>query len=218
MIERLSWHNAQAIKKLLVQVQQDELFLGTTDTVLGLMGNITQKVQDKIDNVKQRKEKPYVILQDSMSKVAKLARMDSIHIERFLQLCWPGPVTVILPKHEDAPDYAGSHETVAIRIPQHTGLLALLKELPLGLYSTSANISGEPIPSSIAEVTQSIVEACCCFIESGKHEEVPSTIIDCTQGELRIVREGAYPIERLLDLYKQTSNPSILSLKGENSG
>ena len=206
MIQKLYWNEPEDIKKVLAHIKAQHLFIGSTDTVLGIMGNVNEHILKKIDNVKMRREKPYVILVDSIRKVGSISDIKNFHIEKFLRLCWPGAVTVILNKKEGVPDYVSSASTVALRIPDHEGLKELLSHLPYGLYSTSANVSGDPIPDTINEVSQRIKDTCHYFINDGKQEKVPSTIIDCSQGDMRIIRPGAYPIERLQKLYHQAAD------------
>jgi L-threonylcarbamoyladenylate synthase len=202
----LKWHcskDVTALKRFLIE---NKLFIGSTDTVLGLMCKVDVSAKRIIDNVKIRSGKPYVILVDSMEKVSKLCVINQT-LTTFLTACWPGPVTVILPVSQDAPEWMKELETVAIRIPDHKGLQSVLSNLPFGLYSTSANISGEPVPRSFNEVAQQIKDACVCYIddETGCND-VPSTIIDCTQDSFRVIRSGAYPIERLQELYNRASD------------
>ena len=206
MIERICWSKPEDIQKLLVSLQQDYLFIGSTDTVIGLMGNVDERVLKKIDNVKNRQRKPYIILVDSIRKAKALSSIKNFHIEKFLRLCWPGAVTVILNKKRDVPDYIGSVAKVALRIPDHEGLKELLSQLPYGLYSTSANVSSDPVPATIQGVSQRIIDACHYYVDNGMQNGLPSTIIDCSEDTLRVVRPGAFPIERLQQLYHQAAD------------
>lgn len=207
MIQALHWTKSEDIQKLVSAIKQHDLFIGSTDTVIGLMGNVDPFVLKKIDNLKSRRDKPYVLLVDSMEKVEALCSIQDSRMRAFLKRCWPGPVTVILPKSPHAPAYMGASSTVALRIPEHSGLQAVLSQLTYGLYSTSANISGEPIPHGFEEIAPKIQDACqyylCNDLPNGY---VPSTIIDCSKQGIELVREGVYPIESLLALYHQNSD------------
>ena len=113
--------------------------------------------------------------------------------------CWPGPLTLILKAKPDLPDFMKSPEgTVGLRMPNHKGLLELLARFE-GLFSTSANRAGEPVPQSIDEIDPEIMDAISYLIVDREQTPsmVPSTILDCSRDEIRIVRKGAYPIEKL---------------------
>lgn len=207
MIKILKWHNFKDIIELKNSLIENKSFIGTTDTVLGLMCKVNQDAKAALDKLKIRSEKPYVVLVDSIEKVEKLCIVTTPRIRSFLSLCWPGPVTVILSMRKDVPQWISARATVALRIPDHVGLQALSADSPWGIYSTSANISGESIPKNIDEVAQSIKDACAYYVDDEfQHEELPSTIIDCSQDDFRVVRVGAYPIERLQELYDRSSD------------
>lgn len=200
----LDWNNAADVHLLLAAVKEDRLFIGSTDTVLGLMGRVSMPVKIQIDRLKVRSEKPYIVLVDSIQKVEKWCAVDE-HIKRFLSSCWPGPVTVILPMRVGD---ERSKDTIAIRIPNHAGLLSLLKHIPQGLYSTSANISGYAVPHTIEDVASVIKEGCAYVIKDDSYSgnDCASTIIDCSQGDFKVVRSGAYAVEILQNLYNKALN------------
>lgn len=205
MVKMLKWYCSKDVADLSRFLIENKLFIGSTDTVLGLMCKVSASSKSLIDSVKIRSGKPYVILVDSMQKVSAICVINS-KLRSFLAACWPGPVTVILPVNKGVPDWMKEMGTIAIRIPDHKGLQHILPDLPFGLYSTSANISGEPVPRSFNEVAQQIKDACACYIDDEYDcKDVPSTIIDCSQDGFRVIRSGAYPIERLQELYDRAS-------------
>lgn len=206
MLKILKWDQARDIIELKRFLLENKIFIGSTDTVLGLMGKVDESAKERIDNVKIRSGKPYVILVDSLEKVSKLCVVNH-NMRSFLTACWPGPVTVILSLKEDVPEWMKGLGTLAIRIPDHKGLQNVLSDLPFGLYSTSANISGDPVPRTFDEVAEQIKNACVCYIDDEAGcKDLPSTIIDCTQDGFRVIRPGAYPIERLQELYNRASD------------
>ncbi|MEX0849318.1 MAG: L-threonylcarbamoyladenylate synthase [Candidatus Dependentiae bacterium] len=196
MESELKWYIPADCLLLKKAVEQGDLFIGSTDTVLGLMGAVSPDTIKEIDSLKQRKEKPYLVLVDSIEKVSKIAYVKP-QIKKGLEELWPAPVTVILPKSKLAPSFVGSEQTVAVRIPNHLGLCSIIKDLPYGLLSTSANISGEPVPYSFSDVSDSIKEALRFYIEDGQKDMKASTIIDLTGDTLKVIREGTYPIEKI---------------------
>lgn len=197
----LSWNNKKDIKSLVASVLKNELFVGTTDTVLGIMGNVSPLARERIDKAKVRVEKPYVVLVDTFCKVEWLCGIDVASTHSFLKQCWPGPVTVILKVKPELQQRFGVNGTVAVRIPNHQGLQQLLGDLPYGLYSTSANISGQPVPGVIDQVDQSIKDSAVYYIADEHVASQPSTIIDCSDNSFKVVREGLYPIETLRQMY-----------------
>ncbi|HIG42116.1 MAG: L-threonylcarbamoyladenylate synthase [bacterium] len=74
---------------------------------------------------------------------------------KMLKAAWPGPVTYLLPRSSDTPDYiAGQHDTVAVRVSDHPVVRAICKQVEGPLVSTSANPSGKVAATSALRVRQ----------------------------------------------------------------
>lgn len=196
----LSWTQENSIPRLLNAFSQNYLVVGTSDTVAGFLAPLNQTGFNALNMIKGRQEKPYLILIGNVSAVAALAENYSLQVEKLVS-CWPGPLTLILRAKKAVPDYMKSKEgTIALRMPNHAGLLALLQELP-GLFSTSANKAGQPVPTSIDAIDPDILNNLDLVVNDGEQggpiSTVPSTILDCTGDVVKLVREGAYSLERL---------------------
>jgi len=99
-------------------------------------------------------DKPLPVVVAHTAQLADLGIDPDLPILSRLTACWPGAVTVVLPLRDDAPELAAAAvegRTVAVRIPAHDALRALLAELG-PLTATSANVSGEPPVVNPAEV------------------------------------------------------------------
>lgn len=109
---------------------------------------------------------------------------------RFAERFWPGPLTCILPKRQGLPPAVSATPTIAVRIPNHPDALALLRAAgPLAV--TSANISGQPSPSSAQEVFNQLSGRIPFILNGGNTPGgIPSTLVDCTGSEPVILREG----------------------------
>lgn len=105
---------------------------------------------------------------------------------------WAGPLTIVLRRTEAsrAWELGGDPGTIGVRMPHHPMALAVLA-LTGPLAVTSANRSGEPTPSTcegVVGVFGDLVEMYLCADEP--LEGSPSTVVDLSQGEPRIVRRG----------------------------
>ncbi|MDR3647423.1 MAG: L-threonylcarbamoyladenylate synthase [Candidatus Babeliales bacterium] len=199
----LHWNNPESINILKVSLESKKVALTTTDTILGLLATTDKEGSQALDSLKNRCLKPYIVLLDSVDKAFLYAQITNEKIIQFIKLCWPGPVTIIFKSNKSGNFYLKtSSDTIGIRIPRHSELLKLLSHFD-GLYSTSANISGQAVPKSISEVNSEIIDAVGCIVveDDVNIETVPSTILDCTADKIRVIREGAYPIDKLEKLY-----------------
>jgi tRNA threonylcarbamoyl adenosine modification protein (Sua5/YciO/YrdC/YwlC family) len=193
-------------------LQSGKVIAGTTDTIFGLLANLTYESFLALNIIKGREQKPYIILiknADSLSHFVSI-RNDSysnFHIEKLIQQCWPGPLTLIFKAKADVPSFMKAADgTIALRVPKHEGLQQLLAQKD-GLFSTSANRAGQPPAKTIQELDEQIKQSInYAVIDKGyeQHEQFPSTILDCTTDKIKVVREGMYPlsdIKTIVSLY-----------------
>jgi len=110
---------------------------------------------------------------------------------------WPGPLTILVPKRADLPSAVSATSTVGVRVPDHEVARALLR-LAGPMAVTSANISGEQSPVTAREVYEQLRGRIPLIINGGETPGgVPSTLVDCTVSELKILREGPISWEEL---------------------
>lgn len=204
---RKHWANTPSIELLRAVLQNDKIVVGDSDTVVGFLAAPTEKSKTLLDATKRRADKPYIILIESLAKLDLFVDpAESASVRGVLEACWPGPLTVIFRAKRDLPEYLKSPEgTIALRVPAHAGLQKLLAHFS-GLFSTSANISGQPVPETVADLDPEILARVAYVIadavesaagvqrEKRAQRKAPSTIIDCTGPEIKIIREGAYSI------------------------
>lgn len=113
---------------------------------------------------------------------------------------WPGPLTCVVPKKQTLPPAVSATATVAVRIPDHADARALL-HLVGPMAVTSANISGEPSPSTAREVYDQLAERIPLILDGGPTPGgIASTLVDCTGDQPVILREGPISLQQLLDV------------------
>jgi L-threonylcarbamoyladenylate synthase len=104
---------------------------------------------------------------------------------------WPGPLTLVLPKHPALPVSVSAAGTVGVRIPDHTAARLLLR-LAGPLAVTSANISGQANPSTADEVFAQLGGRIALILDGGPTPgSVASTVVDCVGPEPQILRLGS---------------------------
>jgi len=110
---------------------------------------------------------------------------------------FPGPLTCLIPKQPTLPESVSATDTVGVRVPDHEVARALLRTAgPMAV--TSANISGQPSPSTAQEVFAQLGGRIDLIIDGGTTPGgVPSTVVDCTSKELKILREGPISMEEI---------------------
>jgi L-threonylcarbamoyladenylate synthase len=124
--------------------------------------------------------------------LAQLADLVEIpaELERWLRTVWPAPLSVVLPSRRRL---AAAGATLAVRVPGHELLRALLEHTG-PLTSSSANRSGAPPATSADGVDEAFGERLDLLLDGGATPGgLPSTLIDATGNDLRVVRAGAWP-------------------------
>ena len=106
---------------------------------------------------------------------------------------WPGALTLVIPARPGLGADLGEDElTVGVRSPDHPVPLALCAASG-PLATTSANRHGEPPLVTAEAVAQSFGEAVPVVLDGGTCEGSPSTVVDCTGQQLKLLREGRIP-------------------------
>ena len=105
---------------------------------------------------------------------------------------WPGPLTMILPRHRRVADVVtGAQETIGLRCPGHPLALQVLRAFGGGLAAPSANRFGRISPTTAAHVREEFGDSVAVILDGGECEiGIESTIIDLTSGQPRILRPG----------------------------
>ena len=206
MMQTIFWGDTGVISEINRAFSACKAVVATSDTVLGLLAPCTKAGFQVLNNIKCRYKKPYLVITGESEGVFVWSTIaaDS-HLFRFLASCWPGPLTVILLAKKGLPSFMkGPGGTIAVRVPDHAGLRRLLVHHS-GLFSTSANQTGKPVPKNPGELDQDIIDAVPYIIQGDemdtRSDVLPSTIIDCTGAVPRVVRVGAYSVAQLEQQY-----------------
>ena len=172
-----------------------------TDTVYGL-GALTfnEDAVSRLSEVKGRVvEKAIPILIGDMSQLELVASGVNTQCEKLAMRFWPGPLTIVLPRHPSIPDAVTPLPTVGVRIPNFLPTIELLK-LTGPLAVSSANLTGRN-SSSTARGVQAQLDGLIPLILDGGVTPggTPSTVVDCSQGRPVILREGPISLEQILN-------------------
>jgi len=171
-----------------------------TDTVYGLAVDPTRPgATDRLFEAKRRpRDVDLPVLVATPEQALLLATAVPVAATRLMDRFWPGPLTLVLPR---APEFTGDlgedEATVGVRCPDHPVPRALCAEVG-PLATTSANRHGEPTHETAAAVADDLGEAVAIVLDGGACTGSPSTVVDCTGLEPRLLREGRVPWAHVL--------------------
>jgi L-threonylcarbamoyladenylate synthase len=145
-----------------------------TDTVYGLCA--LPEHEGVLYELKGRdRSKPVALLAaDVDALAAAVPNVDRSVLDRYL----PGPYTLVV-------------GAVGVRVPELPLSAAEVVRSVGVVAATSANLSGGPDPRRVEEIPEQIRAACGAIVDVGELPGVPSTVIDVTSGEPRVLRQGA---------------------------
>jgi L-threonylcarbamoyladenylate synthase len=164
-----------------------------TDTVYGLTALPTEEAAARLYELKGRSTvQPTALLAAEVDALlAALPELPRAPLDALL----PGPYTLVLPNPAARFPWltGGAPGPIGVRVPELPGpSRAVVVEVGLVL-ATSANDPGGPNPSTLAAVPARIRAGCGAELDLGPLPGTPSTVLDLTGSEPRVLREGAVP-------------------------
>ena len=166
-----------------------------TDTFYGLGANpLNSGAVARIKKLKDREgSQPILLLIADASDVDHLIVEKSEDFELVARSFWPGPLTIIGRAASKLSDeLTAGTGTVGVRLPNDEDVRVLLRVCGGALTATSANLSGDPPARSAEEVADYFPTGIDLIIDGGEVVATePSTVLDLSQPEPRVIREGA---------------------------
>ena len=198
MFVELFPHNidSRKIKELVSLLRKGGVIVIPTDSVYSFACDLHNKQgMEKLaalKNIKLNKAR-FSLLCADLSNISEYTKPLERKVYKALNKALPGPYTFILNASNQVPKLFGNkRKEIGIRVPDNAIALELAKELGNPLVVASIHDEDEVLdysadPLSIYERFENQVDA---VIDAGYGNLEPSTIIDCTSGEIEVVREG----------------------------
>lgn len=172
-----------------------------TDSSYALVCHLDDKnAADRLRRIREVDDKHHLtLLCRDLSELSSYAKVDNLQY-RLIKQATPGAYTFILEATKEVPRRLShpSRRTIGLRVPDHAVTQALLAELGQPLLATTLIPAGESMPlndpQEIREQYERLVDA---IVDAGACAMQPTTVIDMSQGDIVIVREGAGDLARL---------------------
>jgi L-threonylcarbamoyladenylate synthase len=191
----------QALPAVAAHLHRGGLLAYPTETVYGLGSRPRDADVAALAALKGRqREKPFLLLV-SNRRMAELHGLVFTEAANALAAAfWPGPLTLVLAGGEGRlPDMLrGPEGGIAVRWTSHPAMEQLIEALGHPLTSTSANLPGGPTAPGAAAIaatfTAAVANGTLLVLDGGTLGNVPpSTVVDCTRPQPRLIRDGAIP-------------------------
>jgi len=175
-------------------ILDDGIIAYPTETIYGLGANaLSNFAVQRVFDVKGRdRKKPILVIIKNRNQLEGLVDHIPSTAEKLMDAFWPGPLTIIFKASPHVnPILMGLGGGLGIRIPNNQICLKLLELCNVPLTSTSANLTGQNSPLSIADVQEAFQNKLDLYIDGGiSSNRIPSTVLDMTMERPVIRRRG----------------------------
>lgn len=196
--------NEKVIQQVVDVLKKGGIIIYPTDTVYGMGCDISNsKAIDKICKIRGIKPEKanFSFICYDLSHISDFTRQIDNETYRVIKKALPGPFTFIFNANKNVPKLLSSNKkTVGIRVPDNAIAREIVKMLGNPIISTSIHDDDEIIeystdPELIHEKYEDIVDL---VIDGGYGDNEPSTIVDCSEGNFEILRQGKGDLDLFL--------------------
>lgn len=203
-----------AVEAATLAVNQGQLVVIPTDTVYGIGADAfsPEAVAALLSAKGRGREMPPPVLVSSAHTLDALAVDVPEWARALVAAFWPGPLTLVCHQQPSLQwDLGETRGTVAVRMPDHEVALAVLERTgPLAV--SSANLSGRPAALDVGEAEEMLGASVEVYVDAGRTPgSTPSTIVDVTGDDCRVLRLGAVGVAELASVVE----PHGVTLSGE---
>jgi tRNA threonylcarbamoyl adenosine modification protein (Sua5/YciO/YrdC/YwlC family) len=192
--------NPKEIRKVVEVLRNGGLVIYPTDTVYGLGCDINNmKALEKVARIKGVKleKSNFSFICHDLSNLSDYVKQIDTATFKILKRALPGPYTFILPGSKSLPNPFKKKKTVGIRVPNNKIALEIVKQLGNPIISTSIRDEDYVLeyttdPELILEKWDKLVDL---VIDGGYGDNEASTVIDLSEAEPKVVREGKGSLE-----------------------
>jgi len=197
--ETIPFDHPQAFQRALDVINTGGVIAFPTDTVYGIgVSTFQERAIEKIYGVKGRSHlKAIPILIGDLEDMDQVTNPLTPTLKKIVRNFWPGALTLVLPRLPSLPGNLSPSPTIGVRNPDHQLMRELLR-ITGALAATSANLSGEPSALTAEEVLTQLDGKIDLILDGGNSPGgFASTVLDCTGGEPKILREGPVTQEEI---------------------
>ena len=192
----------EAVQAAAEDIAHGKLIVYPTETVYGIGADIYN--ESAVKSLYIAKKRPFDMpLSVAVSDKAMLEKVAVLNenADRLIKAFLPGPLTIIIKQQPDVPDIVtSSSQKVGIRIPDNRFALELVRRTG-PIVATSANLHSRPDSVDVDAAISDFGGAVDTYIDAGPCTlGQPSTIVWLMDKEVEIVRQGAIPADKILEV------------------
>lgn len=191
-------------------VRAGSLIAFRTDTFYGLGADpFNRRALQQLLALKGRPDgKPILLVVSDETEVARFSSHRTKLFDALSARHWPGALTLVVSARADVPEeLTAGTGTIGVRLPADEAVRELVRACGGALTATSANLAGAPPARTAQEVARAFPDGLALIVDGGAtHTEEASTVLDVSQSEARLIREGACSWRELQETIKTVSS------------
>ncbi|MFD3165955.1 L-threonylcarbamoyladenylate synthase [Herpetosiphon sp. NSE202] len=201
MMTKLVAFDDHGLALALERFHQGQILCFPTDTVYGIGGSALDEAA--LGQVFAAKARPATValpvLLADIGDLAKVAHTIPDLAWRLAEAWWPGGLTLVLPALANLPNILTADKaTIAVRVPNHAQLRKLIGQFGTPIAGTSANLHGQPTPSTAQGIAEQLAGRVPLVLDGGiATGDQPSTIVDLSGERPSILRHGVISAAQL---------------------
>ena len=191
--EQLAMFLKQNLKDCVATLKKGGVIVFPTETLYGFGVDIdNSSAIDRLLALKQRPENmPIAVAVTNIEQARSVAEVTGL-AEKIIEKCLPKPITILVPVNEGIDQrLTGGSPLIGLRFPDEPVTRTIIEEFG-PITATSANVHGEPAPTTIEPVFDRFGSEIELYIDTGSSKlGEPSTVIDTSGDTIKIIRDGA---------------------------
>ena len=211
-----------AIHRAAACIQAGGVVAFPTETVYGLGADaLNERAVAQVFAIKQRPAfDPLIVHIAQVGAVSRYASGIDDRARILMQRCWPGPLTLVLPKQPVIPDLVTAGlGTVGLRMPAHPVALSLLRAVGTPIAAPSANPFGYVSPTTAQHVQDTLGEKIELILDGGPcRVGLESTVCALSSEEAVVLRPGGLSVEEIEALIGPVRLPSSIDADPRSPG
>lgn len=194
-------YNIEDLEEIKNDLLNSKIVAFGTDTVFGLACVYDdEEAIEKVFNAKNRDYSKALPMMCSTFEMINSVAHVSLKAKGIMETFMPGPITIIYKKKDVIDDKVTSGlKTIGIRMPNDKWILDLINLVGKPLLVTSANLSNEPNLYKWQDVKEKLAGRIDGVVKKDASGDLASTIVDCSNEEIKILRQGPISIEDILN-------------------
>jgi len=204
-IEKIDPNNPvmSLIERAIAALESGGVVVAPTETRYGLLARADKQMPTgRFLAIKPRSAgKPVAVFVGTVEMMMHYAEMNPI-AQLLARVFLPGPLTVVVPAIGSWDRMIVPNRTIGIRVSSSPVIQAIMERVDFPVTATSANLPGDDDNSDVASIAATLGDRVDLYLDGGVLLGAPSTVVDCSQDEPVILRQGAIAADQILSAMK----------------